>query len=92
MSEPTATAEHLALRASVARVIDEYINPQVDAWEAQKIFPAHALFRRLAHATQAPRWNFHKYLITDQGIVDFPSSVTPDAPELKAAIERALGL
>ena len=53
---------------------------------------AHALFRRLAHATQAPRWNFHKYLITDQGIVDFPSSVTPDAPELKAAIERALGL
>ena len=47
MSEATASAEHQALRETVARVVNEYINPQVGTWEAQKIFPAHTLFRRL---------------------------------------------
>ena len=51
---------------------------------------ADPLFIRLAQATQPPRWNFHKYLVTPEGVQDFPSSVTPDSPELKYAIERAL--
>ncbi|HVY37594.1 MAG TPA: glutathione peroxidase [Polyangia bacterium] len=39
-----------------------------------------------------PRWNFHKYLVGKDGHVirAFESKVTPDDPELRAAIETAL--
>jgi glutathione peroxidase len=39
-----------------------------------------------------PKWNFHKYLVGKDGqvIAAFPSKVTPDSPELKAAIDAAL--
>jgi glutathione peroxidase len=39
-----------------------------------------------------PKWNFHKYLVGKDGQVihAFPSQVTPDSAELKAAIEAAL--
>lgn len=39
-----------------------------------------------------PGWNFHKYLIGKDGEVlqGFGSRVKPDAPELRAAIEKAL--
>ncbi|MEM0986722.1 MAG: glutathione peroxidase [Pseudomonadota bacterium] len=39
-----------------------------------------------------PKWNFHKVLIGRDGapIQAFPSSVTPDAPELVAAVQDAL--
>jgi len=41
---------------------------------------------------EAPQWNFHKYLIGRDGQVigQWPSRVTPDSPELVAAIETAL--
>ncbi len=41
---------------------------------------------------QAPRWNFHKYLIGRDGrlIAAFGSRTEPTAPEVKAAIEKAL--
>ncbi len=51
------------------------------------------LYQRLTAASGvAPAWNFHKYLIGRDGrlIAQFPSRVTPDDPQLKAAIERAL--
>lgn len=51
---------------------------------------ANPLFSRLAEATRAPRWNFHKYLITADGVLDFSSSVKPLSRELTAPIERAL--
>lgn len=51
---------------------------------------AHPLFSRLAKLTQPPHWNFHKYLVTREGVQAFPSSVAPDSPEIKEAIERAL--
>ncbi|MEQ8604323.1 MAG: glutathione peroxidase [Marivibrio sp.] len=40
----------------------------------------------------APRWNFHKYLVGPDGALAaaFPSRVRPDAPELLQAIERLL--
>lgn len=40
-----------------------------------------------------PKWNFHKFLIGKDGrvIAGFPSKVTPDSPELKQAIEKAMG-
>jgi len=41
---------------------------------------------------QAPRWNFHKYLIDPDGHLAgaFPSRVQPEAKELTAAIEAVL--
>ncbi len=40
----------------------------------------------------APRWNFHKFLLTPDGRLAgaWPSRVEPDAPELIAAIEAVL--
>lgn len=54
---------------------------------------ATGLYRQLTAATGvAPGWNFHKYVIGRDGRVraQFGSRVTPDAPELRAAIEQAL--
>lgn len=51
------------------------------------------LYRELAAASgQAPKWNFHKYLIGRDGrlIADFGSKTTPDDKALIAAIEAAL--
>jgi glutathione peroxidase len=52
------------------------------------------LYAKLAEASggRYPTWNFYKYLIGRDGkvIADFPSKVAPDAPELTAAIDKAL--
>lgn len=42
--------EHFALKNTVNRIIDEHINPKVDAWEDAGIFPAHEVMKRLAEA------------------------------------------
>lgn len=41
---------------------------------------------------QAPRWNFHKYVVARDGrlIAAFPSHVAPEDPRILAAIEQAL--
>ncbi|MGQ0700543.1 MAG: acyl-CoA dehydrogenase family protein [Panacagrimonas sp.] len=39
--------EHQQLRDTVARFVDQEINPFVEEWEAAKIFPAHELFKKL---------------------------------------------
>ena len=52
------------------------------------------LYQGLAAKTgQAPRWNFHKYLLDRDGQAagSFPSAVTPADPRLVAAVEKALG-
>jgi glutathione peroxidase len=50
------------------------------------------LYRYLAEAGGAPRWNFTKYLVGKDGKVirRFDSAVKPDSPELAGAIEAAL--
>ena len=53
------------------------------------------LYRNLARAAgEAPKWNFHKYLIGRDGrlIASFGSKVTPDDPQVIAAIETALAV
>jgi len=52
----------------------------------------HPIYQFLAAKHGAPKWNFHKYLVGKDGkvIAAFPSSVTPESPELKAAIEKSL--
>jgi len=53
---------------------------------------AHPVFRELARQAQAPRWNFHKYVIDRTGrvVATFPSQVEPDSAEVRAAIEGVL--
>ena len=41
------TEEHHAIRRTVARYVDEKINPHAEAWEADGIFPAHKVFREM---------------------------------------------
>jgi glutathione peroxidase len=54
---------------------------------------AHPFYASLARAAgQAPRWNFHKYLVDRQGrgVADFPSSVEPLDSRLTARVEQLL--
>jgi glutathione peroxidase len=56
---------------------------------------AHPFYRWAASAlgeAGVPRWNFHKILIGPDGraIAGFGSRTAPDAPEITAAIDRAL--
>jgi len=53
---------------------------------------ANPVFRELAKETQAPSWNFNKYLIDSSGKVveHFSSNTNPDSQQLQQAIERLL--
>jgi glutathione peroxidase len=50
------------------------------------------IYTWLGQGGNLPQWNFSKYVIGKDGrvVAFFPSKVTPDAPELRAAIESAL--
>lgn len=52
----------------------------------------HALYAFLTAGRSEPKWNFHKYLVGPAGdvIADFPSSVSPDSPDLRNAIIKSL--
>jgi glutathione peroxidase len=56
---------------------------------------AHPFFKQIVATLgpdAAPRWNFHKYLVTPDGRLAgaWPSRVEPAAPEITAAIEEVL--
>ena len=42
------THEHEEIRRTLKRVIDNEINPHVDAWEEAEMFPAHEVLRSSA--------------------------------------------
>lgn len=50
------------------------------------------LFKVLAQQSNAPQWNFYKYVVDRQGkvIADFSSLTKPDSPELIEAVEKAI--
>jgi len=50
------------------------------------------VYAYLGTSGSLPAWNFGKYVIGKDGKIAayFPSKVTPDAPELRAAIDKAL--
>ena len=50
------------------------------------------VYRYLAADHGEPKWNFHKYLVSKKGrvIKAFPTSVAPEDPKLRAAIDAAL--
>ncbi|MFT4810369.1 MAG: citronellyl-CoA dehydrogenase [Paraglaciecola sp.] len=41
------TNEHNAIRTTIAQFIDKEINPYVDEWERDAIFPAHEVFKKM---------------------------------------------
>ena len=43
----TFTEEHQAFRQSLRKFVDKEINPHVDKWEEERIFPAHELFKKM---------------------------------------------
>jgi glutathione peroxidase len=53
---------------------------------------AHPVFAHLGSETEAPGWNFNKYLVGKDGevLAHFGASVEPDAEELISAIEASL--
>lgn len=52
---------------------------------------ANAVFKELARQTQAPSWNFNKYLVSADGKVQhFGSRVAPDSQEFDDAIQKLL--
>lgn len=53
---------------------------------------ANPVFKELARQTQAPGWNFNKYLVAPDGTVvrHFGSKVAPESKELHEAIETLL--
>jgi glutathione peroxidase len=50
------------------------------------------IYQFLGRSGRLPTWNFGKYLVGKNGqvIAFFPSDVTPESPELRTAITRAL--
>jgi len=54
---------------------------------------AHPLYRMLSEAHGEPTWNFTKYLVNREGevVARFDPRVAPDAPELRAEVDRLLG-
>jgi glutathione peroxidase len=50
------------------------------------------IYSFLGTSGNLPAWNFSKYVVGKDGkvVAFFPSKVTPDAPELRAAIDKAL--
>ncbi len=50
------------------------------------------IYKFLGTTGHLPAWNFSKYVVGKNGrvIAFFPSSVTPEAPELRSAIAKAL--
>jgi glutathione peroxidase len=53
---------------------------------------ANPVFRELAKQSQAPGWNFNKYIVQADGKVSqyFSSKVAPESQEFSAAIEKVL--
>jgi glutathione peroxidase len=51
------------------------------------------IYKFLGTSGHLPAWNFSKYVIGKDGriIAFFPSDVTPESPELRRAITKALG-
>ena len=43
------TLEHENLRQTLRKFIEQEINPNVDAWEEARIFPAHELFKKMGN-------------------------------------------
>ena len=51
---------------------------------------AHPLFQHLAKKSEAPSWNFNKYLIVGDKVTHFGSRVAPENSPLEKGIKQSL--
>ena len=50
MSDSWYSEEHKALQTTLKKIIDTEINPNVDQWEDEGMYPAHEVFKKLGDA------------------------------------------
>ena len=89
--------QELSSNAKIKQFCESKFGINFPMSEASAVTGAKAVpFYRWARATMgeanAPKWNFHKYLVGRDGrlLAAFGSKTAPDAPEVKRAIEAAL--
>ena len=82
--DSSATAEVCYVNHGVTFLMSEVVNVKND--------DAHPVFAHLGSETEAPGWNFNKYLINKDGEVvqHFGRTVEPDSEEMTSAIESIL--
>ncbi|MGD1922638.1 MAG: glutathione peroxidase [Paracoccaceae bacterium] len=58
----------------------------------RRAHPFYAWAREVLGASQAPGWNFHKYLVDGSGrlVEAFSTRVEPNAPQVQSAVEKLL--
>lgn len=85
--------QEAASRAEIAQLCESTFGVKFPMFASSRVTGAGAnpLFVQLAHAAEAPRWNFHKYLVGRDGrlIASHPSAVAPGDQRLISDIERA---
>ncbi|MES3007422.1 MAG: glutathione peroxidase [Pseudomonadota bacterium] len=83
--------DNAAATAEICYVNHGVTFPMTDVVKV-KSADAHPVFAHLGSATEAPGWNFNKYLVGKDGevLAHFGSNVEPDAEELVEAIEATL--
>ena len=50
MAESYYNEDHKAMQASLKKIIDNDINPNVEEWEKEGQYPAHEIFKKLGNA------------------------------------------
>ena len=48
--EDIFNSDHVELRRSLRKLIDKEVNPYVEDWEKEGLFPAHEVFKKLGNA------------------------------------------
>ena len=83
------TAEEIA---TFCRLIYDVTFPLFEKSVTKKGPEQSPVYAFLGTSGELPAWNFGKYVVGKQGrvVAFFPSKVTPDAPELRDAIAKAL--
>lgn len=86
--------QEAASSAEIAQLCESTFGVKFPMFVSSRVTGANAnpLFVQLAHAAEAPRWNFHKYLLGRNGrlVSTYPSAVAPGDKRLISDIERAL--
>jgi glutathione peroxidase len=90
-NQEPGTAEEIAAFCEGAYGVDFPMTDKVVVKGADA-HPFYAWARAALGPANAPRWNFHKYLVGPDGALEgaYPSTVRPTDPKLTKAIDRLL--
>ena len=78
------TTEHEELKRSALKFVEDEINPYVDEWEENEIFPAHELFKKLGDqgflgVTKPEKYGGSCLLYTSPSPRDYAASRMPSS-------------